>query len=170
MLTTQQLAEHLNSISYKDGWNFHVYDGAFEGQHLVITAKLPDAFKPGESIALDIHSMLPPMPSYEYFERWLLWRLARIEVHECREFLRRNGKVIFNPHADAADRDLEPSNETQLPTYNALHKVYEAAQEYAVMRRAHMDGEIDEARLDDAEADLVAAVIRTEQKLAAITA
>jgi hypothetical protein len=106
VLTTGEIAAHLERLSYKDGWEFSVYDGRWEGQHLVIRTVVPDTYHPGESLVLDVHSMLPPMRDTAQLEEWLAWRLARIEVHEMREFFKRDGQVLFSPHAEFADRDL----------------------------------------------------------------
>jgi len=105
MLTTQQIAAELARITYKNGWTFTVYDGQWEGQHLAIGAQVSDAYHPGQSVTLDVHTMLPPMPDVAYLHRWLGWRLGRLEVHEMREFLRVDGVAVFDPHADGADRD-----------------------------------------------------------------
>lgn len=106
MLTTHEIANWLTLITYRPGWSFEVYDGRWEGQHFVIRARVADATEPDETTTLDIHSMLPPMDTIDQFERWLAWRLSRIEIHEMREFLRRDGKPIFDPHADGAEHDL----------------------------------------------------------------
>jgi hypothetical protein len=106
VLTTTEIAAHLQRLTYKDGWEFHAYDGRWEGQHIVIRTVVPDTYKPGEQLVLDVHSMLPPMRDTEQLEEWLAWRLGRIEVHEMREFLKRDGRVLFDPHAEYADRDL----------------------------------------------------------------
>ena len=118
-------------MTYKPGWTFEVYDGQWEGLHLVIRTKLEDAnlshtsgciaklISDGEKqtsadechcgaqlkTVLDIHSMMPPMESIEQFERWLAWRLGRIELHEMREFLQLDSKPIFDPHAEFAEHD-----------------------------------------------------------------
>lgn len=107
MLTTTELAAHLQHLTYRPGWTIHIYDGAHEGQHLVITTQVEDTTKPGTTTTLDIHSMLPPMRDTEQFETWLLWRLKRIEVHECREWFKRDGTPVSDPHAPYADRDLD---------------------------------------------------------------
>lgn len=107
MLTTAEIAEHLERITYRPGWSFCVYDGRFEGQHLTIHAVLEDAFNPGQNIELGIECFLPPLEDEAALNQWLVWRLARIEVHECREFLKCDGKVLFPPHAPYADRDLK---------------------------------------------------------------
>lgn len=106
MLNTDEIAEHLLKRTYMDGWRLTVYEGEWEGPHLVITARLPDAYNPGEWTLVDIHSMLPPIPNTDYLDRWVVWRLCRVATHEVREFYRGlDGKAIFDPHAPGADRD-----------------------------------------------------------------
>jgi hypothetical protein len=105
MLTTQEICEELAKVTYKDGWRFIAYDGVWEGQHLVITALVPDAYRSGRLIRLEVHSMLPPIPEVAYLHRWLAWRLGRIELHEMREFYRIDGVRLFDPHAHGAEHD-----------------------------------------------------------------
>lgn len=106
MLSTKEIQKHLERITYKPGWRFKAYDGRWEGQHLVITTVVPDAYHPGKDTTLDVHSMLPPMRDIDQLNEWLMWRLARIEVHEMREFFRVDGQVVNDPHKQYADRDL----------------------------------------------------------------
>lgn len=106
VLTTAQLAAVLDRVTYKPGWLFKVYDGRYEGQHVVITTCVPDAYNVGETVTLDVHSMLPPMRDEAAFLDWLLWRVSRIEIHECREFFRVDDAPHSDPHAELADRDL----------------------------------------------------------------
>lgn len=106
MMTTSEIQDHLSRITYKPGWELKIYDGRWEGQHLVITTVVPDSYHPGETVTLDVHSMLPPMRDGNALDEWLAWRLGRIEVHEMREFLRRDGRPIYDPHAEYAERDL----------------------------------------------------------------
>lgn len=106
MLTTAEIQEHLKRISYMPGWEITVYDGRWEGQHVVIRTVVPDSYNPGSDVVLDVHSMLPPMRDIDALEEWLAWRLCRLATHEVREFLRRDGKPIYDPHAEFAERDL----------------------------------------------------------------
>jgi hypothetical protein len=106
MLSIQQVQAHLARVSYKPGWSFEAYQGAWEGHHIVINTQVPDAYGPGRTVTLNVHSMLPPLEDTSALERWLMWRLARIEVHEMREFFRVDGKIVDDPHAEFADRDL----------------------------------------------------------------
>jgi hypothetical protein len=105
MLTTPEIHAHLRRLAYKPGWEFQVYDGRWEGQHLVIRTEVPDTYS-DQTVVLDVHSMLPPMRDTRALEEWLAWRLGRLELHELREFLKRDGRPIFDPHAPGADRDV----------------------------------------------------------------
>lgn len=75
---------------------------------MVIQTKVANAYNPDEHQLLDVHCYLSPndIESTETLERWLLYRLGRLEQHECREFFRRDGKIIDDPHRPNADRDL----------------------------------------------------------------
>lgn len=104
-LSIQEIREHIGRLSYRPGWTIEVYQGAYELAHLVIQAELENSYRPGEKVLLDIHSALPPLCSTDELERWLLWRLTRIEIHECHEWFKRDGKPVADPHADGADQD-----------------------------------------------------------------
>jgi hypothetical protein len=51
-------------------------------------------------VEVRIRSLIPPMASRWEFERWLAWRLRLVEIHESREWFRRDGKPVFDPHVD----------------------------------------------------------------------
>lgn len=104
-LTTAELAAHVDRLSFMPGWSIQVRDGRREGQHVVIRASVPDAYHPDEVTVLDVHSKLPPQFTAAQFDEWILWRLERIASHEVREWLRRDGAPIFDPHAPDANRD-----------------------------------------------------------------
>lgn len=108
MLTEDEINDHLDRITYKPGWSFAAYTGRWEGMHLTISTLVDDAFKPGEMVTLRVECFLSPndYKDTEALEAWLMWRLARIEVHEMREFFKRDGKVVSSPHAEFADRDF----------------------------------------------------------------
>jgi hypothetical protein len=100
VLTVEGIRAHLERLSYKDGWSFDVYEGRWEGPHIVIARRCALG-----AVVLDVHSMLPPMRDTVALEEWLAWRLGRLEVHEMREFFKRDGRVIFDPHGADADHD-----------------------------------------------------------------
>lgn len=105
-LTVAQMAGHLQRISYRPKWRFEVYEGRHEGAHIAIHAVLPDAENPGETTLVRIDSCIPPLKTFADFEEWLLWRVSICELHECREWLRRDGRPISDPHAPDAQHDL----------------------------------------------------------------
>jgi hypothetical protein len=105
VLTVEGIRAHLERLSYKDGWSFDVYEGRWEGPHIVIRTEVQDASRAARRVVLDVHSMLPPMRDTVALEEWLAWRLGRLEVHEMREFFKRDGRVIFDPHGPDADHD-----------------------------------------------------------------
>lgn len=100
MLTSKQINEHLSHISYKDGWKFEVHESEWEGPFIRILVDVPDTYNEGETTTLGINTFIPPTKDTEEFERWLLARVIRIESHEAREFFKRDGEVIFDPHAE----------------------------------------------------------------------
>lgn len=105
MLTMREIQEHLEKVTYKPGWAFQAYEGLWEGHHVVIDAYLPDSYHPGQGVTVNIHSMLPPLEDTRALERWLMWRLGRIEIHEMREFFKVDGTVVSDPHAEGAEHD-----------------------------------------------------------------
>ncbi len=97
-LTITQLHSILSRVTYKPGWELTITDD--ENPSLCITAWLKDAYNPGDRMLVDIHSQLPPFFTESEVLRWLRWRLREIEVHEVDEFLRVDGKAVFDPHRD----------------------------------------------------------------------
>jgi hypothetical protein len=108
MLTTSQMQAVLDRVTYKNGWAFHIYAGRHEGTHCTITTSVPDAYNPDTMTTLSIETFLSPNDTRDEASlvEWLLYRCARIEVHECREFLRLDGKPWSDPHGQDADQDL----------------------------------------------------------------
>lgn len=104
----QTAKDYLSRVTYRPGWTFEIYQGAFEGPHLHIYAEVADSNNPDKMIPLDIHSPIPLMVlnDIENFMGYLAWRLKIIETHEMREWLKWDNKVVFNPHAMDADQDL----------------------------------------------------------------
>lgn len=100
LLTTEQIRAHLGRLTYKPGWSFEVRDAAWEGPFVRILVEVEDSYSPGATTILGINSFIPAVTSPEALEHWLLQRIIRIESHEAREFFKRDGQVVFDPHAD----------------------------------------------------------------------
>jgi hypothetical protein len=98
VLSTAEINEHLAGITYKPGWKFSAYEDRYEGQHIFILAALPNAYRADETMDIGVRTAVPPLLTTEQLDEWLIWRLIRIESHEAREFLQRDGKPIFDPH------------------------------------------------------------------------
>lgn len=98
MLSTQEIREHLASVSYRPGWEFAVQEH-IEGLQLRIRADLEDSYNPGKMVELGIDTFIPPIPDVAYLKQWLLWRLKRIEIHEACEWFKWDGEIVLDPHA-----------------------------------------------------------------------
>jgi hypothetical protein len=63
-----------------------------------VVADVADGYNPKQTVQVRIRSAIPPMFDTNHFGYWLLWRLDQIERHECREYLKRDGVCLFDPH------------------------------------------------------------------------
>lgn len=105
MLSVIEISEHLKRITYKDGWTFLVRENPYEGPFIRILIVVPNSYMENETVTLGINSFLGEFETVEEFERWLLRRIIRIEIHEAREFFKRDGKVLSDPHAEGEPYD-----------------------------------------------------------------
>lgn len=98
-----QLKEWLTHVTYKPGWKITAYATEFELTWIAIEMTLEDSYHPGDVMSLSIRSPVYEFMDVEDFKRWLAWRLARIESHEMREWLKWDNVVMFDPHSDDAN-------------------------------------------------------------------
>lgn len=104
-LTSEELAAELARFTYRPAWKLSVFVHPWEGPFLRIRANVGNAYdSTADRIELRINSPIPPQRDAEAFGHWLLWRLGMVELHEAREFLRRDGTVFVDPH-DAIEPD-----------------------------------------------------------------
>lgn len=108
MLDFKALQEIASHWSIQPGWKFEIYQTQFQGPWIAITAKVPNAYNPEETVDLRIKSPLPPMKDEEAFQTWMQWRLRGIANHEVDEWFQKDGKAIFDPHADGVDEKYDP--------------------------------------------------------------
>jgi hypothetical protein len=97
-LTLEQLQAEIKRYTYRSGWAMSVFGDPFEGPCFYLEADVRDAYDPGKTVPLRIRAVIPPIPTREYFGEWLQKRLIEVEIHECREYLRRDGKILYDPH------------------------------------------------------------------------
>jgi hypothetical protein len=98
-LTSGELAAELARYTYRPGWALSVFVHPWEGPFLRIRASVVNAYDhSADRIELRINSPIPPMRDPEAFGHWLLWRLMMVEIHEAREFLHRDGRMLVDPH------------------------------------------------------------------------
>lgn len=99
-LTPAHVEAVFEEFTYLPGWRFVLQHDPHEGLFVRIQATVENSYQPGKTTDLDIISPLPFFRTERDVELWLSWRLARIATHESREFLKRNGKVVSDPHAE----------------------------------------------------------------------
>jgi hypothetical protein len=101
----RRLKYWLEGIQYKPGWTFTAFLHEHElGKVMIrIEAKLLNAYDASEKTDFGINRFVPYIvtTSALHFKLWLSGELQGIEHHESLEWFRnRNGKPIFDPHAD----------------------------------------------------------------------
>ncbi len=97
-LNIEDLQAEIVRYTYRPGWELIVFDDPWEGPCLYVVADVIDAWEPEKTTELRVRSNIPPMRSGEDFGIWLAWRLMQIESHESREYLRRDGRTLHDPH------------------------------------------------------------------------
>jgi hypothetical protein len=102
-MTPAEIAAELSRISYKPGWSITCHEQPFdsfpyEGFCLDIRFSVPNAYHPQDEQVQNVHVPMPPIVNAEHLRDFLMWRLARIETHELREFFWLDGKIYDDPH------------------------------------------------------------------------
>lgn len=90
------LAERLARYSYKPGWRLDLC--------LRIRATVPDSRNPGQTTPIQSIVDLPEGIedwSDDKLDGWLEKRFIFVESHEVREWLRRDGLLVNDPHGEA---------------------------------------------------------------------
>jgi hypothetical protein len=105
MLTLHQIRLHLDTLEYRDGVTWHATEDPWEGIKIRIQYQVEDTYNPGHTTTLGIDSYLSPndRASEEALDLWFCWRMWRIEGHEAREYVKRNGTPLYDPHLEHSD-------------------------------------------------------------------
>lgn len=100
MLTVEQMRAILDGLTYRPGWTMSIEENEHEGPYLRVVGETKNTYNENEDIDLGINTYLSPNDrrGEDAFLDFLVWRLVRIESHEAREWLRRDGVAIADPH------------------------------------------------------------------------
>lgn len=103
----------LARFTYKPGWKMrveplHRLDPAKHGVGvLIITVRVEDTYRPG--VMVDVESVRALYPGThdqdaDHFAMLVAAWLKDVEIHESREWLRRDGEVFDDPHAKVGEK------------------------------------------------------------------
>lgn len=95
------IRRQLVRFTYKKGWSFSVSSNPYAC--FTIHFKCEDTYNPGEEIEVGKSTPLWMVPTgdEEVFALWLAGEIKDVEMHESREWLKRDGKIFDDPHAVA---------------------------------------------------------------------
>lgn len=99
-MRVEWVREQLKRFTYKPGWRFTVF-AHFLMPQFVIRFKCEDTYNPGKSIEVGKATPLRfvPIGDEKAFAEWLAHEVKDVEIHESREWLKRDGKIFDDPHA-----------------------------------------------------------------------
>lgn len=99
------LRTQLDRHTYRPDWQMRIDETAPYLAVLIVEAMVQDTYEPDRQIRIASRNIVPPYLTDERdeagFTRWLQHALFDIEMHESREWLRRDGEIFDNPHAPA---------------------------------------------------------------------
>jgi hypothetical protein len=103
VMTLAEIQASLGHVTLQPGWSVFAWQHDFEGVWVTFRARVVDACHPAETADLGINSPLPPIPDEAYLDAWLEWRMALIMRHESREWFKRDGRPVFDPHVEGVN-------------------------------------------------------------------
>jgi hypothetical protein len=102
------LQSQLDRYSYRSGWTWELlYDASFWAPafSVKIDFQVPDAYQPEQEVQIVSGQAIPPWVvterDPELFKRWFQTVIFNTEMHESREWLRRDGVLVDDPHRDS---------------------------------------------------------------------
>lgn len=100
----------LARFTYKPGWTFTIGPGFGAGLQLRIVVECEDTYHPGEKVKIGKAIALPPFVHGDEagFAHLLAREIQDMEAHESREWLKRDGVVFDNPHANEVPSPIPP--------------------------------------------------------------
>jgi hypothetical protein len=103
-LCPDEIAAIVAAFRYKPGWTLRCHmqpfdDFPYEGFCLDVRLEVPNSYHPQDMQVQNVHVPVPPLLNEAQVIDWLMWRLARVELHELREFGWYKGQIVKDPHA-----------------------------------------------------------------------
>lgn len=95
--------EFLKTVTYKKDYKFHYnYAIDFDVRRIVVTVMTEDTYNPGKPLRVDHNYPVPPFDvlGEEGAQSFLRNIIHSVECHESDEWLKFNGEMVFDPHAN----------------------------------------------------------------------
>lgn len=103
-LELREIENHLKHLQYKPGWTFEIQTDLSYRPCLLVSFIAEDAYNPGRETKIGFREALYPYyRGTKQFEEWLFGVIMKIERHEAREFFKRDGEIINDPHKHKGD-------------------------------------------------------------------
>lgn len=103
-LTVKRLQEELARWTYKPGWEMRIVadPSPWVSAMLIVRFHAPDSRDPSRTIPVEAREVVDMgvIEGYVPFGVWLSSRLLRMEHHESREWLKRDGEIYDDPHRE----------------------------------------------------------------------
>jgi hypothetical protein len=96
-MTFSELKAELARYSFMPGWSFRV-ELDFMGGWLVTTATVMDSRQPDQMTTVTSRTHIPSHLPREMLSHWMLITVEGLMIHEGREWLKRDGTLISDPH------------------------------------------------------------------------
>jgi hypothetical protein len=104
LMTPGEFDSAVTRLSFWPGWRFVPYLDRHLGLMVHIIGTVPDREDP--AVTTDLGIRVRPCPCAlrgpRHLAEWLLWRMEEAFVHEAREGLRLDGRLVSDPHAGGA--------------------------------------------------------------------
>ena len=105
---SEWLQSQLDRYTYRSGWAWTLHgqsDNYWSATFTVeITFSAVDAHDPSSNCVIFSRQAIPPFVMQErdpeLFKRWFQTTIFNVEMHESREWLRRDGVLVEDPHKD----------------------------------------------------------------------
>jgi hypothetical protein len=105
-LSYEEIRRIVGEFTYKPGWRLIVTSDDVWSRFLVLRleAEVDDARRPGQKTTIVHQLSFQAMFSEEHVEGFVMAAVQTAEAHETNEWLRRNGRLVDDPHVPFEER------------------------------------------------------------------